>query len=263
MRIDLAIRRGTMRISGTFLLAVVTMFAAFSIAIAQDNGENESKTEKSVTIELDEYSKRSSKRYSREKLEAGRNGIAAVRASGVMERALNVGASMPSFTLNDAYGKPVRSEDLLREGNLVVVFYRGAWCPYCNIYLRGLQRRIPDFESQGAKLVAISVEPPDRSLSVKKRNSLNYTVLSDPEFAVARKFGIVYELPKVVDELYKGFGLDVAKHNESEKAELPLSATYVISGKGKIVYAFLEPDYKKRADPEVLLEVLKKLRKSR
>ncbi len=125
-----------------------------------------------------------------------------------------------------------------------------------------MQKNLPQIKEAGGNLVAISVENPDNSLSVAKKNELDFTVLSDPNLNVARKFGIVYGLPKKTAELYKSRGLDVAEHNRMEKAELPLSATYVVNQKGKIVYAFLEPDYKKRAEPQVIIEMLSKIKSS-
>ena len=183
-----------------------------------------------------------------------------ISAEDAAKSALNVGAAMPAFSLKDANGKTVESSDLLKHGNLVVVFYRGSWCPFCNLYLRNLQKNLTQIKAKGGNLVAISVENPDNSLSVAKKNELDFTVLSDPNLTVARKFGIVYQLPKETDELYKSHGLDVAKHNEMERAELPLSATYVINEKGEIVYAFLEPDYKIRAAPETIIETLSKIK---
>ncbi len=165
---------------------------------------------------------------------------------------------MPAFKLKDAFGKTVNSGDLLREGSLVIVFYRGSWCPFCNLYLRNLQKRLGDITAAGGKLVAISVETPDASMAVAKKNELQFTVLSDPNLDTARKFGIVYQMPAETDELYRSRGLDVAKHNGMGRPELPLGATYVVNKKGKIVYAFLETDYKKRAEPDVIIENLKK-----
>lgn len=184
-----------------------------------------------------------------------------VSAEDAAKTAPNVGAKMPSFTLNDALGKPVSSADLLKKGNLVVVFYRGAWCPFCNAYLHKLQKSLSQIKENGGTLVAISVENADRSMAIAKKNELNFTVLSDPNLNVARTFGIVYQLSDATNEKYKGFGLDLAKYNETEKAELPISATYVVSKKGEIVYAFIEPDYQKRAEPEVILQELAKLKK--
>ncbi len=184
----------------------------------------------------------------------------AVSAEDAAKTALNVGAKMPSFSLKDANGKTVGSRDLLKQGSLVVVFYRGSWCPFCNLYLRNLQKNLAQIKAAGGNLIAVSVENPDNSLSVAKKNSLDFTVLSDPNLTVARSFGIVYQMPKETDELYKSHGLDVAKHNAMEKAELPLSATYVVNRKGEIAYAFLEPDYKKRAEPQTIIETLQKIK---
>lgn len=175
--------------------------------------------------------------------------------------ALKAGAIMPEFTLNDVFGKKVTSKDLLAQGNLVVVFYRGAWCPFCNRYLHTLQQNLDRFKANGGDLVAISVENADHSMAVAKKNELTFTVLSDPELATARKFGIVYQLPEETDARYKKGGLDVAKNNAMEKPELPISATYVVSKAGEIVFAYIEPDYKKRAEPDLIIEALAKIRK--
>lgn len=178
-----------------------------------------------------------------------------------VNNALNVGAKMPSFSLKDSTGKTVSSKDLLKQGNLVIVFYRGAWCPFCNIYLHNLQKRLKDITDAGGKLVAISVEDPDASMAVAKKNELLFTVLSDPQLETAQKFKIVYQLPDKTDTLYKSRGLDVAKHNEMDSPELPLGATYIVNKKGKIVFAFLDTDYKKRAEPDVIIENLNKINK--
>ncbi len=184
-----------------------------------------------------------------------------VSAEDAAKKALNVGAKMPSFTLNDSLGKPVNSADLLKQGHLVVVFYRGAWCPFCNAYLHKLQKNLPQIRENGGNLVAISVENADRSMAVAKKNELNFTVLSDPNLNVARSFGIVYQLSDETNEKYKGYGIDLVKYNQTEKPDLPISATYVVSKKGEIVYAFIEADYQKRAEPEAILQALAKLKK--
>ncbi len=184
-----------------------------------------------------------------------------VTESDAAKNALNVGATMPSFALKDIDGKTVSSDELLKKGNLVVVFYRGAWCPFCNLYLNKLQKNAGKIKEAGGNLVAISVENPDKSSGVAQKNELEFTVLSDPQLETARKFGIVYELEKQTDETYKSKGLDVAKNNEMKKAELPLGATYVVDQSGKIVYAFLDTDYKKRAEPEVIIENLQSIGK--
>jgi peroxiredoxin len=223
------------------MLSLSLMIGALSFSVrSQESAASDGKTSVSMNRAMD----------------AGKT----VSDSDAVKNALKAGAKMPVFKLKDATGKTVESRDLLKQGNLVVVFYRGSWCPFCNLYLRNLQKNMPQIKAAGGNLVAVSVENPDNSLKVSKKNELDFTVLSDPNLTLARKFGIVYQMPSETDELYKSRGLDVAKHNEMERAELPLSATYVVNRKGEIVYAYLEPDYKKRAEPQTIIETLLKIK---
>ncbi len=230
----------------------------FSLAVIA-----QTQTQKSVAEELKQLDDESSKQVPQSLLDAGRKGTEELIAQGIVKKALNVGDRMPEFILTDASGKSVKSADLLKTSHLVVTFYRGAWCPFCNLYLRSLQKKSQDFKQLGANIVAISLEKQDRSLTVAQNNKLDFTVLSDPKLVVARKFGIVYEMPKVTNDAILAVGFDLAKYNEMEKAELPLSATYVISKKGKIVYAFLDPDYKKRAEHSEVIKALMELQKKK
>lgn len=192
-------------------------------------------------------------------LEASRKGIEEVAASGILKTALNVGATCPSFTLGDANGARVGSAGLLARGPVVIVFYRGAWCPYCNVYLHRWQGYLPELATRGATLVAISGEPPDRSAVMARKAEATFTVLSDPGYAVSRRFGVVYEVPRVVTAAMQSRGMDMKAYYGTGKAELPLSATYVVGRDGKIAYAFLDADYTKRAEPADVLAVLDRL----
>lgn len=209
-----------------------------------------------VEAKLNALKKQSDERTPPEVLEAGRKGTEQLRASGLLEQALGEGDTMPAFSLADAHGKTVAGADLLADGPVVLVFYRGAWCPFCNLYLQSLQGYLLQFREQGASLVAISGENPDNTLTVEQKNELTFTVLSDPNFDVARSFGIVYEMPEVTNDAILKLGFDLTEYYGTAKAELPLSATYVIDRDGSIVYAFLDPDYKKRAEPADLLQAL-------
>lgn len=180
-----------------------------------------------------------------------------VSAEQAAQKALTVGATAPEFELKDSTGQLVRSKDLLKQGSLVLTFYRGAWCPFCNTYLRKLGQRSADIKAAGGQIVAISVENPDASAAVAKKNEVLFPVLSDPRLFVARKFGIVYQMQPETDAQYKKNGLDVAKHNEMDLPELPLAVTYIIDKTGKITYAFIGTDYRKRAEPDVIIENLK------
>lgn len=192
-------------------------------------------------------------------LEASRKGIEEVAASGIVKTALSVGATCPSFTLGDANGVRVSSAELLARGPLVIVFYRGAWCPYCNVYLHRWQGYLPELAARGATLVAISGEPPDRSAALARKTEATFTVLSDPGYAVSRRFGVVYEVPRVLTAAMRSRGMDMKAYYGTERAELPLSATYVVGRDGKIAYAFLDADYTRRAEPADVLAILDRL----
>jgi len=178
-------------------------------------------------------------------------------ASGLSKNALKAGDPAPDFTLNDAHGHPIQLQHLLQQGPVVVSFYRGGWCPYCNIELRGLQRALPEMKRLGASLVAISPEVPDRTLSTEEKNNLTYPVLSDTGNKVAKSFGIAFTLPDDLLALYKRFkhGLDDV-NGEHGAAQLPIPATFVIDQNGIVRLAFVVEDYYQRLDPDAVLEAL-------
>jgi peroxiredoxin len=179
-------------------------------------------------------------------------------ASGLAARALNVGDSAPDFILPDVQGEPVRLRALLDKGPVVVVFYRGGWCPYCNLHLRGFQRRLEAFRELGATVVAISPQLPDNSLSTREKDELAFPVLSDVGNKVARKFGIVFELSNELVELYREFGHALEDFNGADgRRELPLPATFLLDGEGTIRLAHVDVDYTRRIDPDDVIEALK------
>jgi peroxiredoxin len=143
----------------------------------------------------------------------------------------------------------------------VVVFYRGDWCPYCNLHLRGFQRRLAQFRELGAQIVAISPQLPDNSLSTQEKNELAFPVLSDVGNKVARQFGIVFQLSDDLVKLYRQFGHALEDANgASGKRELPVPATFLIDGNGTIRLTHVDVDYTRRLDPDDVLETLKELK---
>jgi len=183
----------------------------------------------------------------------------ALLQSGIAQQGLVVGASAPDFALPDATGKWVHLSELLSEGPVVVNFYRGEWCPYCNLELRAFQMMQTDFAAAGAQLVAISPELPDHSLSVTEKHELDYPVLSDVGNKVAREYGLVFELAEALRPIYLSFGLDIPASNGDDSYELPLPATYVIDTQGVVRYTFADADYTKRAEPSEVLAAVQGL----
>lgn len=189
-------------------------------------------------------------------------GIEAVENSGILKEAVKVGDKAPDFTLKDAKGKEVTLSEMLKEGPVILTWYRGGWCPYCNIALAAMQEKLPDFKKAGAQLVALTPELPDKSLDTQQKNELEFTVLTDLNHGVARDYGLVFKLTPKVRELYKGF-FDLNEFNgkDAGNEDLPLAATYVIDGAGVVRWAFLDADYRKRAEPADVLEAVRALDK--
>ena len=177
-------------------------------------------------------------------------------ASGAAGRALKVGDKAPAFTLNDAEGTAVASGDLLAKGPLVVSFYRGVWCPYCNMELQALEAARPAFEARGAALVAISPQTAPNSRKSQRQNNLGFPILSDPKGEVAAAFGLRFALPDYLVALYKSLKNDLPSFNDDPDWTLPMPGRYVIGQDDTILYADVNPDYTKRPEPEDLLPAL-------
>lgn len=187
-------------------------------------------------------------------------GVDDLKAKKIEKNALEIGDKMPSFILPNVSGNEISSDKLLEKGPIVISFYRGGWCPYCNLELRALQDLLPDFDKYNATLVAISPEKPDNSLSTQEKNNLTFPVLSDSNNEVASGMGLVFDVPKEVVNISKSeFNLDLTKFNEKDNPELPIPASYVVDTNGIIQFAFVNPDYTKRAEPSDILNTIKNL----
>jgi peroxiredoxin len=195
-----------------------------------------------------------------EQLELMQRATQELIGSGQAARALQAGDPAPVFTLDDAHGQPVNSLELLGEGPLVVSFYRGVWCPYCNLDLQALEAARPEIEARDARLVAISPQTASNSRKAERQNQLGFPILSDPLSWVADAFGLRFALPDYLAEVYKGFGNDLPLINADPAWVLPMPARYVIGTDGVIAYAEVNPDYTRRPDPSELLPVLDRLR---
>ncbi len=183
----------------------------------------------------------------------------ALSDSGIVDHSLKVGQQAPAVQLPNATGATVKVQELLKSGPVVLSFYRGQWCPYCNLELRALQQIESEIKALGASLVAVSPQTPDNSLSTVEKNELTYEVLSDVGNKIARAYGLVFELPEHLRPIYTSFGIDIPAHNGDSSFELPIAATYVIAKDGTIAHAFIDPDYTQRLDPEAILAALKDL----
>ena len=182
----------------------------------------------SLKTELDAFRVDFMAKASPEVREAMACADAELAASGIAQRALKAGDRVPDFRLPDVRGDYVRLSELLAKGPVVVSFYRGGWCPYCNLELRALQKALPEITRLGAQLVAVSPQTPDESLSTAEKNQLTFAVLSDVGSVTAKAFGIAFDIAEELRPLYPRFGHALPDKNGDESWVLPIPATYVI-----------------------------------
>ncbi|MEO1497475.1 MAG: peroxiredoxin-like family protein [Planctomycetota bacterium] len=185
-------------------------------------------------------------------------GITDVRSLGLERSAKQVGDAAPQGELIDADGQAVPFASLWADGPVVVSFYRGGWCPYCNLQLRSLQASLSQIEGAGAKLVAVTPEQPQKAAETTTKNDLAFQVLSDNDNRLAKALGIAFTLPDAIRPIYQQ-RIGLAEYNGNENDELPLAATYVIDASGVIRWAYLESDYKQRAEPSEILAAVEAL----
>lgn len=185
-------------------------------------------------------------------------GIDYITNSGILSEAIQNGQIAPDFELEDALGNKVTLSNLVSKGPVILVWYRGGWCPYCNIYLRALQQRLPEIKQAGAQLVAISPELPSNALSTQQKHQLNFTVLSDVGNQVASRYGVVFKLPDYVIQHYD-LSFSLPEYNGDNSYTLPLAATYIIDNERIVRYAYLDADYRNRAPIDTIIKVVNNL----
>ena len=184
-------------------------------------------------------------------------------ASGAPDRALKVGDVAPEFTLPDPDGNPVSSKALLARGPLVVTFYRGVWCPYCNYDLTALEEARSEIEARGATLVAISQQLAPNSRKSQRQNGLGFPILGDHGGEVAAQFNVRWTLPEYLRVAHKTLGADLPQFNGEDSWTLPMPARYVVAQDGTIVYAEVNGDYTRRPEPSAMFPVLEQLARQR
>jgi peroxiredoxin len=178
--------------------------------------------------------------------------------SGAAQRARKAGDVAPSFLLKDPEGNVVNSVDLLRRGPLVLSFYRGVWCPYCNMELQALEATKAEFDKYGASLVAISPQTAANSRKSVRQNKLSFPILSDVKGEVSAAFGLRFDLPDYLVELYKQLKNDLPTFNDDPSWTLPMPARYIVGQDGVILYSEVNPDYTHRPEPEDMIPLLQR-----
>ncbi len=176
-----------------------------------------------------------------------------LKRSGIEQRALKAGDTMPDFALPNQHGEWRRLSDYLAESAVVLNIYRGGWCPYCNMEMKALHDALPEIEARGARLVGMTPELPDRAMSTAGRHEIAIDILSDAGNRVAEQFGLVFELPQALRPIYEKLGIDIPACNGDDSFKLPLPATYIVNQAGVIAYDFVNADYTRRMEPSEIV----------
>ncbi|WP_421920032.1 peroxiredoxin-like family protein [Marinifilum sp.] len=169
---------------------------------------------------------------------------------------VKVGDKAPMFKAKDQHGNVVKSSDILKNEQLIVVFYRGQWCPLCNKHLSHLQDHVEDFKQAGAQLLAISPEVPVNVSKTVKKTNAHYPILYDKDSKIMKEYAVEFMLPENLQKKYKGYGIDLTVANGNNDQLLPVPATYIIGKNGKVKYVHYDPDYKNRSNAEDILKHL-------
>jgi len=213
----------------------------------------------SLRAELDAFYQARQEQIPLEIREIMARSAATLAAGGQADRAVAAGEAAPSFTLPSATGRVITLAERLAEGPVVLTFYRGAWCPYCNLTLHALQQAHADIKARGAQLIAISPQIPDESLSLTEKHQLGFDVLSDIGCATATEYGLSFDIDEELAGVYDRLGFEMERVNAGHARTLPLPATFGIAPDGTIAWAFVDTDYTERAEPADILAALDEL----
>lgn len=175
---------------------------------------------------------------------------------GIAENALQAGDLVQDFNLETADGRTIKLARLLVQGPVVLNFYRGAWCPYCNMELKALNDIMPEIRQRGASLVSISPNLPQATADFIDKNPFDFEILCDVDNKVARRYRLVFDMPEALVAAYTELGLDVPSFDGNRRWELPMPATYILTPQGRIHAAFVHADYTRRMEPSDILAAL-------
>lgn len=179
-----------------------------------------------------------------------------VIAQSTEPKGLKVGDTAPLFTANDNNGKSFSLESALKKGDVVLMFYRGQWCPFCNKQMSQMNDSLSLITGKGATVVAISPEIQENVVKTIEKTKASFPVISDVQMKIMKDYQVNFAVPQTTIDRYKNFGIDFNVVNGVNGANLPVPATYVIGKNGKIKYVFFNPDYRKRASVKEIASYL-------
>lgn len=206
--------------------------------------------------QIEQFNNELATQIPQEVLEAFGKSIEDLKTKNIENNSKKLGEKIPEFSLPNAKNEIVHSAEILKSGKMVIAFYRGSWCPYCNLELKALQENISKFIDKKTTLVAISPQSPDNSLTVIEKHNLTFEVLTDKDNLFAKQLGITFELQDFVLLYYQALGIDISVFNKNKDNTLPVPAVFVVNEEGKIIYKFADANYMNRLNIEALIQSL-------
>ncbi|MEU7144736.1 peroxiredoxin-like family protein [Nocardia sp. NPDC046473] len=214
-----------------------------------------------ISQQSDELKAAAAQSLPAEVIDAFDRSVQGFREQGIPAETIRPGDKLESFTLDDATGTPVDLDQILATGPAVLVFYRGGWCPYCNLTLRTYQRELlPRLGEFGARLVAISPQSPDQSLSTAEKAELDFTVLSDPGSRLAHRLGIAFQQTDEVLAAQRTLGLHLDRVNAEASVHLPRPTVLIVDQNHIVRFVDVHPDYTTRTEVADIVTALDNLR---
>ena len=206
---------------------------------------------------IDEYNAAKKEKMPAEVLDTMARATTELKNTGIENRALHKGDTMPDFSLPNQHGEMRNFSDFLKQSTVVLNIYRGGWCPYCNFEMKALANALPDIEAAGARLIGMAPETPDHALETANRHDIGIEILSDTGNEVSEKLGLVFNLAEELRPIYLNAGLDIPAYNGDDSFKLPVPATYIIGSDGIIKTGFVNADYTQRMEPEEIVKALR------
>lgn len=206
--------------------------------------------------QIEELNHTLSSQLPKEVLHVFEKSIEDLKNRNLEESSCKVGDKMPEFSLPNHKGQMISSAEILKKGKMILAFYRGNWCPYCNLELRSLQKNLSGIKNKNAFLAAISPQTLDHSRTMAETHELDFDVLTDADNTLAKKLGIVFQLQDFLLPYYQNLGIDLADFNGNTENSLPIPAVFVVDEEGCIIFRFLDVNYMNRLDIEELIKVL-------
>lgn len=211
---------------------------------------------KDLENQIEELNENLAKQLPREVLEVFGKSIQDLKTKNIEENSIATGETFPDFSLPNTNNEIVKLKELLQNGKVIVAFFRGSWCPYCNLELKALQDSLKQITDRKATLVAISPQTPDYNEELKGNHILDFELLTDKDNALAKQLGISFGLQDYVVPTYGSLGIELSEYNENDNNELPVPAVFVIDTNGSITYKFVDTNYMNRINIKELIEQL-------